>query len=119
MFQTSLAALILARAVSRVKGTRLLAHPRPIERPRSDAVLFLPAPQAISQTQFRKTWMLIGTRAKRPMIFTIRLANPPIENRVSARRRSSHETVFIKFPILVSLGPATESWYELISEFPY
>jgi hypothetical protein len=86
-------------------ATRLRAHPRPIELPRSSAVLFLPAPQAILQTQFRKTVMIIGTTAQRPMIFAIRLANRQIENRVNARQPSSHETVFIKFPILVSVGP--------------
>ena len=53
------------------------------------------------QTKIAQTPMIIGTAAKRPAVFALRLRDWQV---VYACRTHAHETVRIKFPVLVPVG---------------
>jgi hypothetical protein len=52
------------------------------------------------QPEIGQSWMLIRTPAERPMIFSLRFLNRKI---IDARVPAPHQSLFIKFPILVAV----------------
>jgi hypothetical protein len=52
------------------------------------------------ETQFGQSGMVVGTPAKRPVIFPVRFFDRQI---INAGKPYTHQTVFIKLPILIAI----------------